>query len=281
MGTIELSGAASVLVLGVSLLLAVRVLALSGERSPAAEQILRQTAYILLAVGATSACTLTGDWLGYFVAWPVVMAVWARAAINFRATQKRNLFGALAIAIDNNMPLGPVALAFANEQEGSFAGRARALGDALTRGVALEKAWPESSQALPREMPMAAALGRESGDLSAALDATTYANRFDRSWLQPAISRMLYLLALLMVFNATVLYLQARIAPSYAAIFNSYNLRLPNSTLAAVSQLPHPDVRWQAPIPCCGCPSSRPTGWRLTLRRHSLPSRSSLVGRPS
>jgi type II secretory pathway component PulF len=213
-----------------------------------------------LAAGATSVCIVAGGWLGYFVAWPIVMALWARAAINFRATQKRNLLGALAIAIDNNMPLGPVALAFAEEQQGSFAGRARALGDALSRGVALEKAWPESSQALPPEMPMAAALGRESGDLAAALDATTYANVFDRSWLQPAISRMLYLLALLMVFNVTVLFMQAKITPSYVRIFDDFDARLPNPTLAAVSQLPRPDVRWQAPNPLLWLPESA-TDW--------------------
>ncbi len=254
MDTIQLSGVASVLVMGVSLLLAVRVLALSGERT-AAEDVLRQTAYILLAVGAMGACFfVAGPW--GFVAWPIAMTLWARAAINIRAVQKRNLLGALAFAIQKHMPLAPVALAFADEQDGSFAGRARALADRLERGVPLEQAVRQSRQALPPESAMAAALGQETGDLAAALEATTYASRFDRSWLQPAISRLCYMLAVLMAFNAVVTYLRVSVLPAYIKIFDDYDHRLPDSTIAMISHVPTPSGQWQVSNPLLALPES-------------------------
>lgn len=242
----QFSGVASVLVFGASLLLALRVLALSGEHS-AGEEVLRHTAYILLATGSLVACLLIAG-AGTIVLWPIVMTIWARAAINHRLMQKRSLLAALAIAVDKQMPLAPVALAFADEQTGSFGGRARALSETFERGVPLDRALRQSRQALPPESALAAAMGLESGDLAGAIDAISLDSDFDRTWLQPAISRLFYLLAVLLAFNAFMFFVGLKIAPSYVKIFDDFDIELPVAT-AVWSNVPRPPtMEWQLEI---------------------------------
>ncbi|MEX2113397.1 MAG: type II secretion system F family protein, partial [Pirellulales bacterium] len=112
----------------------------------------------------------------------------------------------------------------------------------------------QSRQSLPPESAMAAALGHDTGDLAAALEATTYASQFERSWLQPAISRLVYLLAMLMAFNVVVMYLRVRILPSYVRIFDDFDQRLPDATIAFISQVPTPRGQWQVSNPMLALP---------------------------
>jgi type II secretory pathway component PulF len=243
MESIQFSGVTSVLVFGASLLMVLRVLELSGEHSMG-EEVMRHAAHILLATGSLVACLLVAGPGALFI-WPIVMTIWARAAINHRLMQKRSLLAALAIAVDKQMPLAPMALAFGEEQAGSFGNRARALSESFERGVPLERALRLSHQALPPESALAAAMGLESGDLAGALDAITLDSDFDRSWLQPAISRLFYLLAVLLTFNAFVFFVGIKITPSYVKIFEDFDLRLPESTIV-VAQLPSPPTtQWQ------------------------------------
>ena len=223
MDYIELTGVASVLVLGTSLLFAAGMLALSEPHAPTAASVLRYTAYVLFAVGLLAGCLAIGGWAG-FVAWPIVMTIWIRAAVHYRATQKRNLFSALAVAIKKQMPLAPMAMAFANEQEKGFANRARALAEQFESGVSVVQALAHSRLTLPREAPLAAAIGLDSGDLSGALEATTYGSLFDRSWLQPTISRLLYLLVFTTVFLAFLSFMQIKVVPSWVKIFNDFGI---------------------------------------------------------
>jgi type II secretory pathway component PulF len=241
MDFLQFSGVASVLVFGASLLLALRVLALAGEPS-VGEEVLRHTAYILLAAGSLVACLLVAGPGALFI-WPIVMTIWARAAINQRLMQKRSLLAALAIAVDKQMPLAPVALAFGEEQAGSFGSRAGALSEKFERGVPLERALRLSRQALPPESALAAAMGLESGDLAGALDAISLDSDFDRSWLQPAVSRLLYLLAGLLAFNLFVLFVGIRVAPRYVYILEDFGVDTP-ATTTALQQLPGP-AEWQ------------------------------------
>jgi type II secretory pathway component PulF len=173
------------------------------------------------------------------VLWPVVMTIWARAAINYRLAQKRSLLAALAIAVDKQMPLSPVALAFAEEQVGSFGGRARALAETFARGVPLDKAMRQSRQALPPESALAAAMGLESGDLAGALDAISLDSEFDRSWLQPAVSRLLYVLAVLLAFIAFLYSVGLFVGPRFLSVFADFDMPLPAST-QALSYVPQP-----------------------------------------
>jgi hypothetical protein len=227
---------------------AASLLALSGPG--AADRVLRYTAYVLLAVGLLGVCLLVGSWLG-LIAWPVTMVVWGRAAMHYRATQKRNLLSALSVAISQQMPLAPMALAFANEQERGFAARARDLAEKLDQGMSVPEALARSRQALPPESGLAAAVGWEAGDPVGALEATTYGSVFDRSWLQPAISRLLYLLVVFLVFLSFLSFIQLKIVPSFAAIFQDFGVQmtaLPPLDLGALPEPPfiQPILDWLA-----------------------------------
>jgi type II secretory pathway component PulF len=148
----------------------------------------------------------------------------------------------LAVAIGKQMPLGPVATAFANEQEGAFAARAAALAEQFNRGVPLDEALRSARRTLPPESALAAALGLETGDLAGALEATTYASVFDRTWLQPAVTRLVYVFLVVCALSAALSFVQIKISPSWKMIFSDFDVPLPPS-LALSNTLP------DAPLP--------------------------------
>ncbi len=254
MGANEISGVVSVLAVAVSLLLAARVLTLAAPRPRAAEQVLRFTATVVIAAGLLGACLLALGGFG-LVVWPIVMIVWGRMAINYRTVQKQNLLSALAIAIENDMPVAPMAAAFANEQEGGFSAKAQRLADDLQRGAPVGDVLRRSRQALPRESALAADIGMETGDMSAALDAAIYRGSFDRTWLQPVIGRLLYLLIALGAFIATLSFMNFRITPVMSQIQSDFRARdlspigpsaTTNFAALAYDYLPEPVADWLA-----------------------------------
>jgi type II secretory pathway component PulF len=222
MDNVELSGVASVFAVGAAMALAASIVALS-RRGGAAEAVLRYTGHVLMAVGAMGVCFAVVGWLGV-IAWPIVMIIWARAAAQYRATQKRNLLAALAVAIGKQMPLAPMVSAFANEQEHGFAVRAQELAKRLEGGAPLGEAIAASRRALPPETALAAAVGLEAGDLTGAVQATTASSAFDRSWLQPTISRLLYLTAAMACFLVLFSFMQVRIMPAWGRILSDFNV---------------------------------------------------------
>ncbi|MGD9719845.1 MAG: type II secretion system F family protein [Pirellulales bacterium] len=267
---IQVSGVASVLLAAISMSIAARIMGAAAPEAGAAERVLRYTGSVLLAVGALGACLVTMGWFG-FLGWPVVMVIWFRAAINYRATQKRNLLSALTVAIEKRMPLAPMAVAFATEQERGFARRAQALADDLEQGMPVANALALSGRALPPESPLAAAIGLETGDLAAALDATTYASVFERAWLQPMISRLAYLLVVLLVFVSILVFMQLKIAPSMVAIFSDFQISgspigIDIGGLSQPPPMPKSLIDWLSfQVPMAWIGSVVAAGWLVTL----------------
>ena len=135
------------------------------------------------------------------------------------------------MAVDKQMPLAPLALAFSAERHGGFGNRARALADRLNTGISLVDAIETSRGTLPPEAAMAARVAAESGDLSGALEATSFAGRFDRTLLQTAMSRLFYILPAVLLF---LTFMQIKIAPSYVKIFDDFDTSLPPITVAVL-----------------------------------------------
>ncbi len=231
MNHIQLSGVASVIVTGLSLVLVARILGASRAAAAALRGLLRTTGLILIAVGLLGACLVAMGLFG-FLAWPIVMGVWWRAAIHRRTMQKRSLLAALSLAADRQMPIGPMALAFANEQEGGFAVRARELAATLDAGATLGDAIAISRGTLPPESALAARLGAESGDLAGALQATSYSQVFDRTLLRPVMLRLLYLFPITLGFYA---WMKLQVEPSYIKIFDDFGAALPPITRVVIS----------------------------------------------
>jgi type II secretory pathway component PulF len=223
---IELSGLASVLAVGIALLYAARVLRGSAGADDASGGMLRFTGQVLLAVGLLGGSFVVAGELGFF-AWLIVMGIWIRAAVHYRAVQRQNLFSALTLAVDSGMPLGPIVAALAREQDGALAQNAQQLAARLDQGVPLADALRESRHMLPREALMAASVGFETGDLNSSLRAIIHANQFDRSALQPVITRSLYLVLIVAYTVFLVSFMEIKIAPSYQKIFSDFSSSTP------------------------------------------------------
>ncbi len=231
MNEIELAGAIAVMVVGLVVLFSMSLLtALDIWMPDLLEDGLRLAAKVLIAAGSLGFCLLVTPAFGFFT-WLVLMVVWARTAIHWRAVQRRSLFGALALAVDKQMPLAPMAMAFADERNGGFGSRARALADQLNAGGPLVDAIAMSPGALPPEAAMAARVAAESGDLSGALEATSFGGSFDRTLLQTVISRLFYVVPATLLF---ILFMNIKLAPSFAKIFDDFGTSLPAITLAVL-----------------------------------------------
>src|SRR5450432_3586002 len=155
---LELSGIVNLLIAGGSLWCAARVLKVMADPLDASGDVLRFTALVLISMGLLGVCFITTGPFG-FITWLIVLGIWRRIALHYRDVQKRNLLSALALAVNKQMPLAPMALAFADEQEGAFARRARAFAGRLAAGSTLAEAITESQGLLPREAKLAAQVG--------------------------------------------------------------------------------------------------------------------------
>ncbi|HEX3726639.1 MAG TPA: type II secretion system F family protein, partial [Pirellulales bacterium] len=212
---------AGTLAVGAALVMAARLLRAWMARSSAAQTALRYPGYVLLAIGSLGGLVILMNGMGFF-AWLIMMGIWIRAAVHYRATQRRNLFSGLALAVDKRMPLGAMAVALAQEPDAGFSMQARKLAHQLERGDTLSDALAQSWRILPPESALVAKVGAESGDLAAALEATTYGSRFDRSVLQPLVARSAYVLVILSYFAAILIFLQFKIGPSFVKIFDDF-----------------------------------------------------------
>ncbi len=227
---VRLSGLASVLVFGASLLVAAHVLKTIAADTGASPALLRFTGWVLVVVGLSGACSfMPGGW-GFF-AWLIVMGLCIRGAMHYRAMQQRNLLGALTLAVSKQMPLAPMALAFADEQEGGFALRARELAQKLEAGASLAEAIQRSRGALPPEAALAAEVGADSGDLPAALHATTFHYAFDRALLRPVMLRLIYVFPVMLGF---LYFMKLEIEPAMVKIFADFGTPLPPITTSVI-----------------------------------------------
>ncbi len=241
MNYLQLSGIASLLAAGVTLIAAARLLRGTGE-GQAFRGVLRFTGRLMVAIGFLGGCLAFSSEWGWF-AWLFVMGIWWRSAIHFRMAQKRSLLSALALAADRQMPLGPMAEAFADEGDGGFARRVRLLATRLNAGVSLADAAGAWRSVLPPESPLAIRTGSDTGDLAAALRATTFDQAFDRTLLRPVMARFLYMCPAMMF---VYVFMKVKLEPSYVNIFEDFDLALPPVTLA-VFGMPSPVMlNWPA-----------------------------------
>ena len=225
--------ALAVLIFAAAILLLPRLVARRGHGS--LEWIgagLRFAAKALIALGLLVFCLSITSSLGYgLVAWLMVMTVWVRAAVHGRAVQKRSLFGALAMAVDKQMPLAPLAPAFSAERHGGFGNRARAAGRPAQHGRFPGRRDQDVSRNLAAGSGHGSPRGGGIGRFVRALEATSFAGRFDRTLLQTAMSRLFYILPAVLLF---LTFMQIKIAPSYVKIFDDFDTSLPPITVAVV-----------------------------------------------
>lgn len=222
----QLTGVASVLATGLSLVVAAYLLHMFTRRTEPMGLVLRNFGFVLLALGLLPACLLLAGGWGFF-GWIVIIVVWIRVSLHFRAAQRRNLLVALTLAINKQMPLAPIVRAVADENDGGFALRCGALADRLEQGDSLAIATRLAPRTLPKEAELAAHIGRTSGDLPGALRATRGTTAFDRTLLRSLLVRLLYLSPLSLLL---VVYVKVQIEPSMRKVFADFDVPLPVAT---------------------------------------------------
>ncbi len=249
---LQLSGVASLLVLGASLTFASSLLAmLAPGAATALRGVLRFCGLVLAYLGVTACCALLPPPVAV-IAWLVVNFIWARAAIQLRNSERQNLMAAITLAADQKQPLPAVIVACAAEFGAGMAVDSRLLAIRLEAGTPLVDAVLFVPGVLPAEARLAAKVGGEAGNLSAALRAARTNPLFDRTLLRPLLLRLMYVMAVLLF---VVVFLQIKIAPSMAKIFADFDLPLPpisqlvmSNTQFVVSSTYHPHY----------------TGWNVT-----------------
>ncbi len=152
-----------------------------------------------------------------------------------RASQQNALLWLLVISAERSMPLGPAIEAFAAEQGGSFAWRARRLAELLAAGVPLPDALELCPTLLPAYTLPMIRLGSQMGALAPALRQAATVHDRNAPLFISMIGKLSYLL-LLPFFGCIVLgFVMTWIIPRFVAIFHDFHSDLPTMTISLIS----------------------------------------------
>lgn len=220
---VELSGVASVLIAGATLLFCANLLVMLASTATALSGLLRFCGLTLLAVGISASCLLVPGFWG-IVGWLAVIFVWVRGAVHARAVDRRNLQSAILLSAERSLPLPPVIRAFAQEQDSGHGACARELANQLEHGMPLASAIWLTPGALPREAALAVKVGEDTGDLLGAMRAADSSPLLERTLARPVLLRLAYVLPAMLLF---VLFMKIKIEPSFIKIFEDFDQPMP------------------------------------------------------
>jgi type II secretory pathway component PulF len=204
------------------------------QRRCAAAELSGPTAAMLvccriLLVGILVLALAAGLFLG-LIPGIVLGVVFIAAWVRYRRSEVRYLIWNLAEAAHRGIPLETVARAFANEQHGNLAVRARNLADYLDAGMPLSLALARSQLSPSPDVRLAADVGEKTGTLCPSLrTALQQMDEFERV-LRATLGRFFYLIVVLYAMVVILTFLMLKIIPAFAAMFQDYGLQLPAAT---------------------------------------------------
>ena len=151
-------------------------------------------------------------------------------------SRQRALLRLLAAATEKEIPLVPMLDAFADDAAGSWRNDLYQLAGLLRSGLPLAEALDEVPRLLPPDVMLAVRLGAESGSPAAALRAAvrTFAES-DRAFRPRGMGHFFYTWMLLLALFNVVSFLKYWIVPKFKMIFEDFNVRLPDLTVAIIS----------------------------------------------
>ncbi|MFZ1936613.1 MAG: type II secretion system F family protein [Thermoguttaceae bacterium] len=151
-----------------------------------------------------------------------------------RASQQNALLWLLVISAERSMPLGPAIEAFAAEQGGSFAWRARRLAELLAAGTPLADALELCPRLLPvYTLPMIR-VGSQSGALAPALRQAATVHDQNAPLFMSLIGKIGYLVVLPFFGLGILTFVMAWIVPKFEAIFHDFRADLPGETTTLI-----------------------------------------------
>jgi len=227
---IFLAGACGSILFGAAILVASRLVATAGQ--PASQDPLRLTmivvGWLLIGVGLVGLVFFAvGFFLGIAALIVLVMAVQRH-----KTAQRYALLSTLAVAAKRQMPLAPTIEAFADEQWGFFARRARRMAALLRGGCPLPEAMVRCPGVVPRDAQATIHLGYESGSLSTALEQVADSYRVHESLWGQVTGKLLYFCALVFFLVAISSFMTLKIMPAFQKIFADFGMPLPAVTQA-------------------------------------------------
>ena len=163
-----------------------------------------------------------------------VVAVWTTAR---RGNQARLLW-LLAIAVENGMPLAEEVEAFAESFWGKYRRKMRRMADHLESGVALSDALEVHPGLVPRAVVISIRTGEQTGTLGQVLrtSAAAQTNTMQRTHLDGSlVAMMIYYWWMLTAYSLVVGFVCYYIVPKYLDIFDSFDIALPDTTLALIN----------------------------------------------
>jgi type II secretory pathway component PulF len=196
--------------------------------------ILSTAAWLLMMAGVVGPLIAVG---GIFSLLLIVAFFFVAEMVvgKYRDAQRRTLLWALAVAADRDLPLHEAARAFAADRCDEIGRRADCLADLLEAGVDLPEALKQSKNPLPIDAELAARLSHAAGPLKGALrEAAGEGGRYNSLW-ESLLQRLIYFEVLVLVIMFMASFLMIKIVPTYATIFEDFDMQLPVVTQWAIS----------------------------------------------
>ncbi len=151
-----------------------------------------------------------------------------------RASQRAALLWLLAVSTERSIPLVPAIEAFAVEQGGLFAARARRLAAWLASGNSL----PDALELCPGLLPVYALpmirVGSRAGALAAALRQAATVHDQNAPLLMSLVGKISYLVLLPILGCPVLIFVILWIVPKFVMIFQDFGLRLPPITVCFI-----------------------------------------------
>jgi type II secretory pathway component PulF len=224
-GASMLASAISVLLLGIAVLVAVRLVAgWAPRRRTVLEDLLGLVGRVLIALGIVMACIgINVGVLGLLVLGVVALVIWGRR----RTVAQQAMLRLLALSAERSAPLVPALEALARERRGPSARRARRLAQLLSEGRPLPEAVASVRGVLPPAAVPLVAVGSRTGSLPAALrQALASGGRQEALW-QFFAPKAAYVCLLLPVAVGIVTFFVIKIGPQFEKIYRDFGRELP------------------------------------------------------
>lgn len=230
-GVSILAGVAGLLLLGIAVLLAQRVVSATWE--PASTDFLNLLLRVIGWVLITSALIVfSAALMGVFVLvfWIAAAAVAMMVAHRRRRTRQYVLLSAMAVAAERQIPLLPVIEALAENERDRPGYRTARLANLLRSGSPLPAALWECRGAISREALSTIRVGYESGALAPALRRAVDDHGLNQPTWDALAGRMVYLCLVSGFACIMMLWMMLTIVPSLQTLFDDYGLDLPAPT---------------------------------------------------
>ncbi|MDX1944334.1 MAG: type II secretion system F family protein [Pirellulaceae bacterium] len=166
----------------------------------------------------------------------VVLAVVTLMAIDrYRHGEHRSLVWSLAAAAQRGIPLPEAARAYADEALGDTGARALALARGLEAGLPLSQAVRQARLRTSTAMKLAIRLGEELGVLCPAMRQQIDDSAEVDAALRNAISRLVYLVSLVLAAIGVETFVMLKIVPYIERIYEDFGLALPSVTVWVIN----------------------------------------------